>query len=165
MLLRWRQRRRFWKVLADVACVGPVPPCQLPHLERLRFGRRNGDEESLFSVPAYMKKSSVRPSERQTPPRRRFTPTDPPPQRVARHERPTSALRIQEKRKKIQVNSVIRPLISLLMLDSRMNYKETLDYRRLCLSKELFSQISGKLAEDKTTMSEFGESRGSKNPP
>lgn len=31
-----------------------------------------------------------------SPPQRQFTPADPPPQRVARHERPTSASRIQD---------------------------------------------------------------------
>ncbi len=51
----------IWKVFADVACTGRTPPCQLPHLERPRFGKQSGEEGGLFSMPAYMKKSSVRP--------------------------------------------------------------------------------------------------------
>lgn len=62
----------IWKVLADVACAGRTPPCQLPHLERLRFGKQSGEEEGLFSMPAYMKKSSVRPVEERAPPQRQF---------------------------------------------------------------------------------------------
>lgn len=59
----------IWKVFADVACTGRAPPCQLPHLERLRFGKQSGEEDGLFSMPAYMKRSFVRPrEERANPP-------------------------------------------------------------------------------------------------
>lgn len=47
----------IWKVLADVACVGRTPPCQLPHLECLGVGKQSGEAEGLFSMPAYMKKN------------------------------------------------------------------------------------------------------------
>lgn len=67
----------IWKVLADVACAGRAPPCQLPHLERLRFGKPSGEEEGFFSMPAYMTKSSVGPAEEGAPPQKRAR-TNPP---------------------------------------------------------------------------------------
>lgn len=77
----------IWKVFADVACAGAAPPCQLPHLERLRFGKQSGEEDGLFSMPAYMKRSSVRPARREQ--------TNPPLQLLLRDTNKTSSPRIQ----------------------------------------------------------------------
>lgn len=52
----------IWKVFADVAYAGWMPPCQLPHLERLMFGTQHRSGGLIFHANLHEEKCG-RPKE------------------------------------------------------------------------------------------------------